>query len=208
MKKSLKTVVSFILDETGSMESIKEATLKGVNAYIKGLKGDIVFTLTKFNSNAIETPYNREPIKKVKLLKDGDYNPNFSTPLYDAVCKTVKVLEKEAKKDEALIVAIMTDGEENASQEFTQDDMRAMIKRLEGKGNWTFVYLGANQDSYAIAEKYGISRGNIRNWKASKKGVSVMMASMSLDTMSYAASNAQGVAMTDSFFSKVKDNEE
>jgi len=210
-KKALKTVVSFILDNTGSMESIKDATISGFNEYIKGLKkqgNNLTLTLTTFNSEKIETPYVKAKLSEVKELTGETYQPDNLTPLYDAVCRTVKNLEKEIKKDEAVIVAIMTDGLENNSKEYTQVQMREIIKRLEKKGNWTFAYLGANQDSYAVAQQYGIKIGNIKNWEATPQGASVAMNAMSIDTASFAASNSRGVANTSNFFSGTDDKED
>jgi len=93
----------------------------------------------------------------------------------------------------------MTDGEENSSKEYTQEQMRTLIKEREDKGNWTFVYLGANQDSYKMAQKYGISQMNTTNFSATNKGITRAMHTMATNTSNFAM-NAN--ASTSTFFSQ------
>src|SRR3970282_3051826 len=97
---SKKTLVIFLLDETGSMESYKEATINGFNEYLQSLKKDgkdTLFTLTRFNSDKIETPYSAVPISEVEELTDETYRPDAMTPLYDAIAKTVRRTEEALK---------------------------------------------------------------------------------------------------------------
>ena len=150
MKKSKRTIVSIILDETGSMQSCKQATISGFNEYLKTLKkikNQTLLTLTKFNSSKTEIVYKNKGLKDVPELNDQGYMPDQLTPLYDAIGKTLNSLKKEVKKGDRIISVIITDGEENASIEYKRDDMFTLIKELEKKG-WNFVFLNANQDSW------------------------------------------------------------
>lgn len=209
-KKTTKkpTIISFILDESGSMDSIKDSVISGFNEYVSTLKkqkGDFLFTLTKFDSVGVRVPYKLKAIKDVAKLSDETYRPGQMTPLYDAVCKTIKDLQKEVKTKQPVLVAIMTDGEENSSMEYTQKELEAMIKELQADGNWTFVFMGANQDSWAVAQKIGITRGNTMDWESSAKGVNIAYASMGLATQSFSEQvNLRGVNQTKDFFVKVK----
>jgi hypothetical protein len=192
-----KTIVNFILDESGSMQSVKDSTVSGFNEYISTLKkdkkSDYEFTLTLFNT------VTRQPILKKAIGEVGklDFSPDGMTALYDAVCTTIKGVKE--KKNQKVITVIMTDGEENSSKEYSEKDMKALIKEREGKGNWTFVYLGANQDSYKVAQKYGISTMNVSNYNATGAGVSATMRSVASNTVMYAAS---ATSSTQDFFSK------
>ncbi len=89
---------------------------------------------------------------------------------------------------EKQLVIIMTDGYENSSKEYSQIEMKKLIEELTGKGNWTFVYLGANQDAYAEARKYGIPTGNTVTFNATGKGMRSSMTNTAGATMDYAAS--------------------
>lgn len=150
--------ISFVLDETGSMMSIKDKTIKDFNEYlqeVKRAKSDAVFTLTKFNANKVEVVYTKKPLKEVPALTASTYNPTDSTPLYDAIGRTVKALEVDEGKQEILVV-ILTDGEENASKEYDKKAIKALMKEKETKG-WTFVYLGVGEAAWAEGQKLGVA---------------------------------------------------
>jgi hypothetical protein len=157
-----KTMVSFILDETGSMNDHKSSTISGFNEYIDSLKDQkhLTMSLTKFNSNKIEVVYKDVPLSRVPRLDNETYCPASTTPLYDAIGHTIHALGA-AKK---VLMIIMTDGLENDSSEFTQKKIFALIRDKEKEG-WTFVYLGANQDAWQAGEAIGLRRGNVANFK-------------------------------------------
>lgn len=164
-KKEEKVVtrVNFILDETGSMCSCARETISGFNEYIQTLKKDakdILFSLTKFNSSRVEVTHKDIPLAEVAVLTDQNYRPDNLTPLYDAIGKTIAELKDIEGK---VLVVVMTDGEENASKEYSRDKIFALIKEKEKVG-WTFLYLGANQDSWANAQQFGFSKGNVTNF--------------------------------------------
>lgn len=170
------------------MTSVRESTISGFNEYLETLKKDnkskYEFTLTLFDTEVIR-PVIAKDIKKVSGLTKESYDPNGSTALYDAVCSTIR--ETKEDKDQKVITIIMTDGEENSSKEYTQVEMKRLIQEREAKGNWKFVYLGANQDSYAVAQKYGINANAIVNFMATNAGMTRAMNTMSAATMSYSS---------------------
>ena len=163
MSKTLKksTFVSFLLDETGSMQSIKDDTIGGFNAYVETLQkdgADIVFSLVSFNSNKTEKRYVAEPIDKIEPLTDDTYQPNAMTPLIDASVKIIKATDEAVKQradDPNVVVVMQTDGQENVSVEYTNADLAALIKEKDAAG-WQFVFLGAGLDAFAAAREAGI----------------------------------------------------
>ena len=167
MTKKKKTLVCFVLDETGSMLGWKGATISGYNEYVDKLRGEKKFSmmLTRFNSNSIEVGA-PEPIKDAAELTEETYKPDHLTPLYDAIARTIAAADKHTEKDTVLFV-IMTDGLENASVEHTQKSVFSLIHEREHDG-WQFAYLGANQDAYIESEKIGIARGNAINYAQGK----------------------------------------
>jgi hypothetical protein len=95
-KKSLH--ISFILDETGSMLSIKGQTIAGFNEYLANLQAGnetkkARFTLTKFNSQKVEVVNDDVKLIDVKPLTSETYTPDHMTPLYDAIGRTIAALE-------------------------------------------------------------------------------------------------------------------
>src|SRR5436305_1682928 len=92
-----RTLVTFLPDETGSMESTKDDTIGGFNSYLSRLKAadtPIDFTLIKFDSRRIEKVCVAAPVGEVKELDATTYQPGAATPLIDAAYKTIKAVEK------------------------------------------------------------------------------------------------------------------
>lgn len=156
------TFVSFLLDETGSMQSIKDDTIGGFNAYVEVLQeddDDIVFSLVSFNSSQTRRRYVAEPIRTIAPLTEDDYVPRASTPLIDAAVKIMKATDEAVRKrgdDPNVVIVMQTDGQENVSVEYTNADLAALIKEKEAAG-WQFVFLGAGLDAFAAAREAGIA---------------------------------------------------
>lgn len=176
MKQGLTWIVS-ILDESGSMSSIKNDTIGSYNTFIeeqKKVEGEAYVTLVKFNSN-IEKVYESN-IQSVSELKSNDYVPAHMTRLYDAIGQTSKEIKEKIKslpdeeKPEKVLFVITTDGEENSSREYNREKIFKMIEKREKK-NWKFIYLGANQDAMKEGGKIGINKFNTVTWSADSKGI-------------------------------------
>jgi len=153
--------VSFLLDETGSMHSIKDDTIGGFNEYVDTLKkdgDDIAFSLVSFNSNGAKSRYVAEPIDAVPPLTNDNYRPAAMTPLIDASVKIIKATAKAVKKrkdDPLVLVVIQTDGIENCSRKHTAADLAALVKEKTEAG-WEFVFLGAGLDAFNAARSAGV----------------------------------------------------
>lgn len=201
-KTKERILINFILDKSGSMGSVCDATISGVNEYLLSLKNDkknkYDITLTMFDTEVTKYCV-AQPMEDVKELDRTSYNPDGMTALYDAVCMTIKETEEKAKKNSKVLNVIMTDGEENSSKEYTQKEMKEKIEQLQKK-NWTFVFLGANQDSWATAQKFGISQQNAANYNVSASGIKAVSRTLTSATLNYSsASQSDGPSMT--FFS-------
>ena len=153
--------VSFLLDETGSMKSIKEDTIGGFNEYVDTLKEDgdnIAFSLVSFNSNGTKSRYVAEPIEALAPLTNENYRPAAMTPLIDASVKIIKATAKAVKKrkdDPLVLVVIQTDGYENCSRKHTAADLAALVREKTEAG-WEFVFLGAGLDAFKAAQRAGV----------------------------------------------------
>ena len=160
MKKHT-TVVSFLLDETGSMQAIKDDTVGGFNAYVDTLQkdgADIVFSLVSFNSHETRPRYVAAPIDTIEPLTDDTYRPRAMTPLIDAAVTIINATEDAVTKrddDPHVVIVVQTDGQENASVEYTRADLAALITEKEA-ANWQFMFLGAGLDAFTAAHNAGI----------------------------------------------------
>jgi uncharacterized protein YegL len=134
-----------------------------------------------FGGTETEITYDNVPLDQVKELTAEQYKPNGSTPLFDAIGRTVERIEKQlVNKKQNVIVMIMTDGQENSSTDFDNKRVADLIKRKETEGGWVFTYMGANQDSFAAAKNLNIDVSNTGNYDANApQGSFAAMASAS-----------------------------
>jgi hypothetical protein len=175
----MKTEIAVVLDQSGSMQSIKGDAIGGYNAFLdaqKNLPGEATFSLVLFN-HAVTVPISRVPLSEAKALTELDYHPSGMTALNDAIGMTITRIGAalrdmpEADRPEKVIIAVLTDGAENASQEYTTDAIKKMIEHQESKYAWEVIYLAANQDAFANAEARGIKAANTLNFAATGVGI-------------------------------------
>jgi uncharacterized protein YegL len=164
------TEIALILDQSGSMESIKAGTLEGVNAFLQQQKAEndkfpVRLSLTLFSTES-EIRLSSVPVIDIPELNDATYRPSGGTALLDAIGSTIDSLGKrladlpEDQRPETVIVAIMTDGEENSSRVFNWLQISDQIKHQSEVYKWQFLFLGANQDAIATAARMNIDREN------------------------------------------------
>lgn len=203
LDSTVDTIVHLLVDGSGSMASIASQTRSGINEYFqsipkskensKTLVSLSVFSGGFYASGGCQIAKLRENIdvNDIPQLGQSEYNPNGGTPLLDAIGTTVletKKLADTSPTPPAVIFVIITDGEENQSRKFTKAQIKELIQTQTDVDKWTFVYMGANQDSFAEASNYGISAGNTVNFAAG--AVDDAFATASTMTSSYATSNS------------------
>ena len=172
-----------ILDESGSMHGLEDATIAGANETIASIRAaadslpglrqylTVVAFSTREEGDTLHVLNDMTPIAEVKDLEHGDYMPDAMTPLYDAVGDMLTRMSLSVPEESAVLVTIITDGYENASQRYSPGNLKQMIGILEERG-WTFAYLGANQDAILEAGKIGIS--NAMTYVADEHGLARM----------------------------------
>jgi uncharacterized protein YegL len=185
MKKDLTEIV-LILDESGSMGSVKTDTIGGFNEFLssqKKIKGNANVTFVKF-SDYYKVVNEGTDIKHVSELNESNYTPSYSTALLDAVGKTINSVGQRLKdtpenqRPEKVIVAIITDGYENSSKEFSRKQIFDMVSHQRDKYNWEFLFLGADIDAWG--KELGI-RSNVTVNKSDMLG--------NMSKLSYYAAN-------------------
>jgi hypothetical protein len=172
------------------MQSIKNDTIGAFNAYVEALAKDAPesrLSLTIFDSQSIDTIVNDVKAGEVKALTADSYQPRASTPLYDAIGKVVDLLASAKGKNKVLV--ILTDGHENASREFTRDAVRKLLDEKQEKDNWLVLYLGANQDAFAVGAGIGVQGATAMDFAASGSGMRGTMAAASASTLRYASTS-------------------
>jgi hypothetical protein len=143
----------FLLDRSGSMDTCRDDTVGGYNSFVdsqKPLGGTM--SLYQFDHEFL-TVYENVPIDDVTPLTTSTFEPRGSTSLLDAMGHVLKL---DLPRDTTII--ILTDGEENASTKYTSEHIKDLVESRQTRDNWSFVYLGANQDVVLTAQKLGIGR--------------------------------------------------
>ena len=176
------THICIVLDASGSMASIEDDTKGSFNAFLKSQKeagGKTVFDLYQF-SDQVKRIVEHVDLTTFKDDLMAKYNCSGCTALNDAVCTAIDTLGKElaAMKEEDrpenVVFVIITDGMENASREFSSEDVTKRIKEQTDTYKWNFQYLAANQDAFASGDRLGISKDYCVNFKADRHGIHEM----------------------------------
>ena len=164
-------LVNVILDKSGSMASKLNDVIEGFNAYVTGLGEEktvnYLFSLTLFDTQVAHR-HVAIPLAEVKKLDVKSYQPGGNTALNDAIGITVRKVDADQPKVDKIVTVIMTDGEENASREWTLDAVKGLIEQKEKEGAWTFVFLGAAPDAWAQGRAYGIPAANVAQYSADR----------------------------------------
>ena len=159
------TAIAMIIDRSGSMNGIVDDTIGGVNTFIekqKEVDGDASVLMVQFDDK-IETIHDFIDIQEVPELTSDVYYPRNSTSLLDAIGMTCTKLGKilsdldESERPGKVIVAILTDGQENTSMEFNASQIKDMIKEQEEVYNWDFNFISADISSLDDARSWGFS---------------------------------------------------
>jgi len=192
MKDNL-TDISFVLDRSGSMESVKMDTIGGFNDFLRAQQaapGEANLTLAQFD-NEYEIIHNGVHIQDVPKLTEKTFVPRGMTALFDAIGRTINATgarlaaQPEDERPAQVVFVILTDGEENHSTEFTSDKIKSMIQHQTETYNWDFVFLGANQDAVCTGVAMGIQAGNSMDFMPTEAGTADVFASISQSMCSY-----------------------
>ena len=171
------THIAFAVDRSGSMSNIASSMKEGFDEFINGQKevdGDATVTLARFDDR-YETIYDLVELGQVGPL---DLQPRGMTALLDGMGKTMNSVREqimgmeEDDRPSRCIFIFITDGGENASKEYTRDQVFQMIqdcRDYEGI-NYEFVFLGANQDAIAAGNSFGIRSDASITYEASDAG--------------------------------------
>lgn len=187
--------ISVVLDRSGSMTAIADDIVGGLNEFLgrqRDEDGEARFTVAQFDDrDPFEVLVDAVPTREVTDLDRAAYQPRGATPLYDAVGSMIARVDADVAtrrqagldEDDQLMV-VVTDGLENASREHTRASVFEMIADRRRQG-WSFLFLGADQDSYASGEAMAVAAGNIANWEKSKDGTTKMWRDVSHSTREY-----------------------
>lgn len=194
------TIVTHLLDRSGSMEAIRDDTIGGFNAYVDGLKDvpNLIFTALQFDTSSLDKICVKKPIAEVPRLTRETFVPRAGTPLIDAAVKAIHATADVVRDlgdvlDLKVVVAIQTDGAENSSREFRLPYLQDLVKEKTQAG-WEFIFMGAGFDAYGTADSLGISRKNTMSY--GRNNSAEAFASFASNTRAYAGGAVGGMSFT------------
>ncbi len=164
--------ICIVLDRSGSMEVCRGEAVQAVNSYLNKVRDDHIearVTILLFDDSGIDTIRDGVPITVCANLTPIEFQPRGSTPLFDAIAVGVLTLDR-ALNTRWKFLAIVTDGQENASREYTAASLSALLKRRHEDDHWTVLYLGTGHATGAEAEDVGIRREAVATFAVSAFG--------------------------------------
>jgi uncharacterized protein YegL len=167
------TDITVLVDRSGSMTNIAEAMEETFRSFLREHRKveSSRISLYQFDTvNPQQVDYVNVP---VNLAENLVIHPRGGTPLLDAFCQTIdstgdrlrNMNEKDRPK--RVLFVVITDGAENSSRRFTNSQLKAKITTQREQFKWEFVYLGANQDAFKVAEMYGLNLGSTMTFSSS-----------------------------------------
>lgn len=196
MSKGLTEIV-YILDRSGSMGGLEADTIGGFNSMMEKQKktGEKALVSTVLFDDECDVLHDRVPIDKVKTMTDEQYYVRGCTALLDAVggaihhIGNVHKYAREEDKPEKTVFVITTDGMENASSKYSYDKVQKMVKRQQNQYGWEFIFIGANIDAYAEAQRFGIRKDRAVNYVCDDIGTANVYAGVSKAVCSVMVAN-------------------
>jgi hypothetical protein len=170
------TAVALLIDRSGSMSSIKKVTQDAINEFIYGqahAEGKRTIRLAQFDSH-YETVHTSLPAAE---CPEFVLEPRGTTSLYDAMASIIDEFGRELRempeheRPANVLVAIMTDGQENTSTFCSAKDVRAKVEHQQNHYNWNFLFMGANQDAVLTGSQMGMKANSTISYSASGMGV-------------------------------------
>lgn len=206
-KKTPKTYVAIVLDSSGSMSNISIEITQGLQSQLdmfveNDKKTPIKLSVVVFADKAIPRFWDLSPVSAKETMEHFTYTPAGMTALCDAVGLVIEKFDVIANNDKeaAFLIVIMSDGQENASQEYHAPKIKEMIEERTATNRWTFTYMGANQDMWEVSQVYGIAKGNTQAFYADSMGVKDAYSTQTMSYANYFNDRIGGVTSTKAFY--------
>lgn len=205
-----ETHVAFVLDSSGSMDYVKEEAMKGFNSQLAVIRQraehNVRTHLTLFGTpDGIDYELVNAEVGDLKDLTHGTYHPYGGTPLLDAVCMTIDSVKTFDRRDpqQAFLVIVVSDGQENDSQRYTWRDLRHTIEALMRNGRWTFVFIGPFEE-HPKFQQAGVPEENLLEFNGSVEETLNAFAESAGGLGRFLTARNEGRLLTAGFFEQKK----
>lgn len=209
----MRIVNLFVLDNSGSMSSIKQAIISGFNEQVESIKAldasngtQSLFGFVTFDTE-VKIRYLNESINAAEPLTFKSYFPIGGTAFHDAIGVSIKALEDKLGSEletAKVLVTFLTDGEENSSKLYKGSQAADLIKQVQDEYDWTFSFIGANIDVAKLAESLHVDKSNTLNFVASAEGTKFATDTLKSARESYYTKSMEGKQTKTAFFTEDK----
>lgn len=209
----------FVLDKSSSMQSLVTSTVKAFNENVQAIRDaskafgqETTVGLVTF-ADHVGVDFQSQPVERLQELTTYSYRPYGNTALIDAVGHAINMFEASPdarNPDASFVILALTDGEENASVNYTeggrfrgypQQSLRALMERVQATDRYTIAFLVPRGKGNALARQFGVPRDNIREWDQTEVGVREYAAANSAAVMNFFDSRDMGMTRSKSFYS-------
>jgi hypothetical protein len=184
--------IAIVLDRSESMQKVQTKAIAGVNNLLaeqQAKSADSHFSLALFNDR-VSIVHEAVPIRDVPALTQATYTPQGGTALNDAIGAMMQSIGKHASRLTPVLIAVVTDGDENSSRQFTLPDIRQMLGYRQEIHGWAFVFLGP-VGALHYARSIGIPEENFISFTASAAGITTILARLSQAMSAYRLGDRQ-----------------
>lgn len=200
------TDITLVLDRSGSMQSVADDTIGGVNRFIADqiavpLPSTANLTLNQFD-DVFEHVFYALSIQAAQPLTKATFQPRGSTALLDAIGRSIEETGErigkmtENERPGKVVFVIVTDGYENASRKFSSQQISDMITHQRDVYKWEFVFLAADQDAIASAGRIGIIGTHAMTYAKSGPGTSKGFGAVSSNLRAMRCAEKQDMSYT------------
>lgn len=191
------TAICLIVDRSGSMAGIRESSEDALNEFVHGQAtepGKRTIRMVEFDDRYSQV----WPSTPAADCPQYSLVPRGMTALWDAIGRGVSEFGAELaampedQRPGNVLVAIMTDGHENSSHEWTADRVKEVITEQQNAYSWQFLFMGANQDAVLTGRQIGLGAHQSVTYAASDVGTRSVVGTMD----AYVAAVAMAAAPT------------
>lgn len=200
------TRVALVIDKSGSMYYLQKQAIETINNWLDKNKNEAninnqtsLVNIYRFDSKFVCPIY--KDLDCNSIDKFYDYHPGGQTALLEATFLTITDLEQRDDNKCSFLVIVITDGEENASQQYYIDHIAELMRSKIKTGRWTIAFLVPKGNAHHI-KQYGISLDNIQEWEVSEQGLKTAEIKTSGGLSNYYSARSAGQSAVQSFFVK------
>lgn len=172
-------LIKLVVDRSGSMQSKLADFQGGLDSFFAErakVTGSVQYVSLDQFDTVHEVVYD---FTKIEAAPKYRLIPRGGTALQDAIMAAISEIEAVPESMDSSIekiVVILTDGLENSSVEHPGQSGAIAVKQMITKKQelgWTFIYLGANHNSFEVAKTYGFKTSTTMDFTMENSGLAM-----------------------------------